>query len=224
MNRLASFAAATVLLLAPSAASGAAGTTHLVVASRSTVVLDGSSNVTAWRCSGTTLDGRMDVAAPLEKVNQVIDSVEDGNIGRWMASPAEGRFPQPRFEVTIPVETLRCTGGRPMEADMRRALKAERVPNISFRFAGLRSGITHDIDRNDFRATIAGQLSLAGVTREMAFPVVARRVSRRQFRLQAEIPVRMTDFGIAPPTALFGMVKAANELAVKLDVTMEAAP
>jgi hypothetical protein len=220
MNPLVCFAAIAVILIGANDVSGA-GSTQLVIAPRSSLILSGSSNVTGWRCTGTTLEGRMDVAAPVEKVNEVIDRIEDGNIGPWMSNPAAGRFPQPRFDLTIPITSLRCTGGRPMEKDMTRALKADRVPTITFRFAGLRSGITHHIDDRQFEATIAGQLSLAGVTREISFPVTARRLSRSQFRLTADMPVRMTDFGVAPPTALFGVVKAANELSVRLDLTLE---
>ncbi len=170
------------------------------------------------------MEGRMDVAAPLEKVNNVIDRIEDGNIAAWMSKPLEGRFPQPSFAVSIPIGSLRCSGGRPMESDMSRSLKADRYPTIGFRFSGLRSGITHDIDSRSFTATVAGQLSLAGVNREVAFDVVARRVSSSRFRLQASIPARMTDFGIKPPAALFGMIKAADELSVTLDLTMDVVP
>ena len=38
-----------------------------------------------------------------------------------------------------------------------------------------------------------------------------------RFRIRAEMPVRMTDFGITPPTALFGIVKARNELTVRFE-------
>lgn len=220
MKPLGCFAAIAAVLIGSDAAS-AAVSTQLVIAPRSSLILSGSSNVTGWRCTGTTLEGRMDVAASVEKVNEVIDRIEDGNIGPWMSNPSAGRFPQPRFDMTIPITSLRCTGGRPMEKDMNRALKADRAPDITFRFAGLRSGITHHIDEMQFEATIAGQLSLAGVTREVSFPVTARRVSRSRFRLTADMPVRMTDFGVAPPTALFGVIKAANELSVRLDLTME---
>lgn len=220
MRTLACFAALTVLLLGANVAGAEAGT-RLVVGPRSTLLLQGSSNVADWRCSGNTIRGAMSVAAPIEKINDVIDHIEDGDVARWMSNPADGRFPQPEFELAIPIATLRCSGGRPMENDMSRALKADRHGSIGFRFAGLRSGITHDIDGGAFRATISGRLSLAGVTREVAFLANAQRISRSQFRLTADMPVRMTEFGIAPPRALFGMIKAADELSVRLDLIVE---
>ena len=137
MKPLVCFAAIAATLLG--ASSAGAASTELVIAPRSSLVLHGSSNVAGWRCTGTTLEGRMEVAAPVEKVHDVIDRIENGKISPWMSNPAEGRFPQPRFDMTIPIATLRCTGGRPMEHDLTRALKADRVPAIAFRFGGLRS-------------------------------------------------------------------------------------
>src|SRR5688572_12692253 len=161
---------AVIAIFCCSLSAVAAERTQLVIGQGSSMVLNGSSNVAGWRCTGTTFDGQMEVAAPIAKVNEVIDRIEDGNIGPWMSNPSAGRFPQPAFDLTIPIDTLRCSGGRPMERDLSRALKAERSPAIAFQFDGLRSTINHDIDQQHFEAVISGRLSLAGVTREIAFP------------------------------------------------------
>ena len=186
-------------------------------------MLEGSSNVAPWRCSGTTLDGRMNVAAPLDRINAVIDRIEDGNIAQWMANPAEARFPQPDFQLRIPVTTLRC-GNRQMERDMYRALRSDTYPTIEFRFAELIGGVNHDIDGGRYHARIAGVLTLAGARRNVAVDVVAQRVARDRFALHARLPLRMTDFRITPPTAMFGLVKAKDDLVVQFDLMLEDHP
>lgn len=208
-----------LLLVLAAAPLFAEEATRLVAGAPSQLVLEGSSNVAAWRCRGTTLDGRMEVAAPLDHINAVIDRIEDGNIARWIANPAAGRFPQPEFQLSIPVATFRC-GNRQMERDMYDALRAASHPSIEFQFTELIGGVTHDIDEGTYRATIAGVLSLAGATRTIAVDVEARRVARDSFRLRARLPLRMTDFRITPPTALFGMVKARNDLVVQFDLVL----
>lgn len=219
------FAAAIVLTISSSIATAAPqGTTRLTVAPRSTLVLNGTSNVASWRCTGTTMSGEAVIAAPLTKVNEVIDRVEDGNIGAWMTNPAAGQFPPPAFRLTIPVDALRCTGGKPMERDLMNTLKASRFPAIEFRLDGLRAGIEHDLDARLYRTSIGGQLALAGVTRALTVPVSAERVSRTTFRLRAELPVKMSDFAIAPPTALFGLIHANDGLVVRFDLMLEATP
>lgn len=222
MKLLACFAASAVLLLATPLAAAPASS-RFAVGPRSTLLLNGTSNVAPWRCTGTTMQGNVVVASPVEKINEVIDHVEDGDISKWMTNPAEARFAAPQLDLTIPIASLRCSGGRPMEADMTRALKADRYPAIVFHFEGLRSAIDHDIDTRQFRATIAGRLSLAGVTRTIEFPVTAQRTSRSRFRLTADLPVRMSDFAVTPPTALFGVIKAADALSVRFDLILEVA-
>jgi hypothetical protein len=46
-------------------------------------------------------------------------------------------------------------------------------------------------------------------------------VARDRFALHARLPLRMTDFRITPPTALFGMVKAKDDLVVQFDLILE---
>ena len=210
--------AATLLLLAVSAAPS---DTRLSVAPQSSLLLNGSSNVAPWRCTGTTLNGSMEVAEPIDKINGVIDHIEDGQIQALMDNPAGARFPQPTFDLMIPIETLRCTGGRPMENDMRGALKAQQFPAIRFRFTQMHGGIEHDIDRNTYEATIEGQLSLAGHTRDIRLRVEAERVSKSLFRMHAQLPLKMTDFGIAPPSAFFGMLRAADQLSVEFNLFLQ---
>jgi hypothetical protein len=204
-----------ILLLALPMA--AADTTTLVPAAPSRLVLQGSSNVAPWRCSGTTLDGRMEVAVPLQRINTLIDRIEDGNVGQL--TPATARFPEPEFRLRVPVTTLRC-GNRQMERDMYRALRTESHPVIEFRFEELVGGVNHDIDRASYTARIAGVLTLAGATRNVTLEIEAQRVGRNRFRFRARLPLRMTDFRITPPTALFGLVKAKDDLVVQFDLIL----
>ena len=110
-----------------------------------------------------------------------------------------------------------------MESDMREALKADRHPQVAFTFRQLRGGVQHDLDSGLYHATIAGDLTLAGVTRTIDLQISAQRVSRTTFRVRAELPLRMTDFGIKPPSALFGAIRAKNSLTVRFDLTLNVA-
>ena len=208
---------AIALLATPALSAGEI--TQFVAGSASRLVLLGSSNVTDWRCSGATLDGRMEVAAPLEQINNVIDRIEDGDVARL--DPRAASFPQPKFRLRVPVDSLRC-GNRQMERDMYKALRADTNPAIEFQFSSLVGGVEHDIDARRYRAVIAGVLTLAGARRTVQVPVEAERISRDRFRLEARLPLRMTDFSITPPTALFGMVKAKNELVVNFELVLGA--
>ncbi len=206
------------ILFACTLAASASEPARLVSGAASRLVLQGSSNVAPWRCSGETLDGRMEVAAPLARINSLIDRIEDGNVA--VLTPQTASFPQPAFQLTVPVNTLRC-GNRQMERDMYEALRSDAYPTIEFRFLALAGGINHDIDRGSYHATIQGVLSLAGTRRNVSVDVEAQRIARDRFRLRARLPLRMTDFRITPPTALFGVVKAKDELVVHFDLVLQ---
>lgn len=176
-------------------------TTRLVAANPSKLVLEGSSNIASWRCSGTTLEGGMEVAAPLSEI---------GDIGEWIASPT--------FRLRIPVTTLRCGNGR-MERDMYRALRSQSHPSIDFRFVNLVGNVREGVN-GTYHAKIAGVLSLAGSTRNIVVDVEAKRIAPDRIRLRAKLPLRMTDFHITPPTALFGAIKANDALVVHFDLVL----
>lgn len=214
-------AALLVSMLLASAVQ-AAEATRLTAGAASAVVLEGSSNVTDWRCRGTSIDARMVVATSPDHINEVIDRIEDGNVGVWMSSPSRGSFPAPEFNLTIPVTTFRC-GNRVMESDMRRALKADAHPAVRFSFRELRGGVRHDLDTGLYHAAMAGELTLAGVTRTIDLTVSAQRLSRTSFRVRADLPLRMTDFDVTPPSALFGAIRARDQLTVHFDLTLEIA-
>ncbi len=209
-----------VSMLFVASAAHASEATRLTAGAASAVVLEGSSNVTDWRCRGTSIDARMIVATSPDHINEVIDRIEDGNVGVWMSNPSRGSFPPPEFNLTIPVTTFRC-GNRVMESDMRRALKADTHPAVRFSFRALRGGIQHDLDSGLYHAAISGDLTLAGVTRTIHLTVSAQRLSRTLFRIRAELPLRMTDFDVTPPSALFGAIRARDNLTVHFDLTLE---
>lgn len=198
----------------------ASDSTQLIAGRSSSVMLEGSSNFAAWRCSGASMDARMTVASSPDHINAVIDRIEDGNIGVWMADPSRARFPSPEFRLRIPVTTFVC-GNRVMESDMRRALQAERHPHVKFALERVKGGIRHDLDSGIYHAVITGDLELAGVRRKLDFAVSAERLSRNRFRFRAAVPLRMSDFGITPPSALFGAIRARDELEVRFDLILE---
>lgn len=208
-----------ILILLLAAPAIGEETTSLFASPASQLVLEGSSNVAPWRCKGTSFDGRMDIAAPLARINHLIDRIEDGNIVPLMASPSSARFPQPAFRLRVPVTALRC-GNAKMERDLFSSLRGDDFPAIEFRFTELVGGVNHDIDAGSYRANIAGVLSLAGVARNIRLNVDAQRIAPDRFRLRARLPLKMTDFRITPPTALFGAIKAKDDLTVRFDLVL----
>ncbi len=91
-----------------------------------------------------------------------------------------------------------------------RVLDASRYPRIVFRSHRLIGAVPRD---GSFTVSVAGDLSLHGVTKPLVLPV---RVTLREDSLTAEgtTTLKQTDFGIRPVTAAGGTVRVKDELDV----------
>ena len=121
-------------------------------------------------------------------------------------------------EVTVGVGSFDCGQSR-MNRDFRRALHAEGHPEIRF-----------DLDRAEVLAAetragawvpvrATGRLRLAGVERAVTIAAEGQRMGRGRVRLRGQHPMRMTDFGVDPPSGMLGMVRAHDRIVVGFDLT-----
>jgi hypothetical protein len=69
---------------------------------------------------------------------------------------------------------------------------------------------------------IGGELAMAGARRPLRMDVTILRNSPRCFHLYANTSLLMSDFGITPPSAFFGLIKARNEVVVTFDLELVA--
>ena len=163
--------------------------------------LEGSSNVRDWRCDATTLDAAIDV---------------DGGMLHAGAASSVARLR--RVQVRVPTHALTC-GRSQMDNIMYKALHVDDEPDcrqIVGRFDVIaQSG---DIDRN---VVMQGTLRIAGRERVVRVPMVVEEQRDGSLRAQGSLPILMTDYGIHPPTALFGVLRTENRIVVKFDLVVD---
>lgn len=119
--------------------------------------------------------------------------------------------------VLIPVRGFEC-GNRRMNADLYDALDAKDHPFIRFELAeaeALRLR-ADSAGRNSLRVT--GYLMLAGTRKPVEVHVRWWRSAEGQVRAYGEKALRMSDFGIEPPTALLGLIKARDRITVRFEL------
>ena len=119
--------------------------------------------------------------------------------------------------VTVPVQAIDCDNGT-MNGKLRKALDSDEHPLVRFT---LTSG-TVDGDDTDgwFDIAAAGRLSIAGETKPVRLAVRGKSLGGARFRLTGQADLRMTDFGIDPPTALLGTLRTGDEVTVHFDATV----
>lgn len=111
------------------------------------------------------------------------------------------------------------TGNATRDAVMRdEHLQTHRFPAIAFDLQGV-EGSRRAADGWTFIAR--GTLTLRDATREIRFPVLARRAGE-DVRLTGEVPVKMSDYGIPAPKFLFLTVE--DLVLVRFDVVATRAP
>ncbi len=113
-------------------------------------------------------------------------------------------------QLTVPAAKLK--GGRStiMDRLMRDALKVEEHPNITYELVEVTSNDGSKLSTN-------GNLTLAGVTRQIQMDVNVEETSEG-IRYTGSVPLKMSDFEIRPPTAMFGALRTGDEVTVGFDV------
>jgi polyisoprenoid-binding protein YceI len=115
-------------------------------------------------------------------------------------------------EFNTPAESLK-SGKRLMDNKTHEALKANKFPEIKFTLNG-----TEAIKLSGEQATVGGLLTIAGKTREVQMTVDMDMKNEQTIGVSGQVPVKMSDFGIDPPTAMMGTIKTGNDVTVKFDL------
>jgi polyisoprenoid-binding protein YceI len=139
--------------------------------------------------------------------------------GEFRGDPADLRRPV-TGALAVPVSSLR-TGIDGRDRDMRQTLAADRHPDIRFTVQEVTPTFSSAAERSDVLLTIRGLMLIRGVERPVTFP---GRVRLRDGNLwvRGETELRMTDFGIKPPSRFFLDVK--DTVLVSFDLLLAAEP
>lgn len=185
-------AASLIALVATTAA--AQETTRITASPESKLWIDGTSNLHAWSCKATQLDAALDVAG---------------------TSALPGALK--RVEVKVPVRSLKCNRGG-MDNNVYKALKADAAPNVTYSLATFEvlPGETAD----SFTLKTIGTLSVSGHENRLAMDIVGTRQPDGTVKATGTVPIKMTDYGVTPPTALFGRLKTGDEVKVSFELVL----
>jgi len=194
---------ATVTLLATLATTAAAQeTARVAVAPESKLWIEGTSNLHGWSCKAEKLDAEIEFDA---------------------ASAAQVSVAPPKalkkVEVKVPVRSLKCGHGA-MDDNLYKALNAEAAPNISYILATFEAA--NGDSKDTFTLKTVGTLTIAGKENKLTMDVVATRLADGTVKATGMVPIKMTDYGIKPPTAIFGRLKTGDEVKVNFELSVGA--
>lgn len=102
-----------------------------------------------------------------------------------------------------------------LKSRMYNALKTKTNPKIAFASSSIEVPATPAVADATETWTVKGRLTIAGVTREITLAPKVTIDAAGVLTLEAEHPVKMTDFGMKPPTFM-GMVKTGDAVTIKI--------
>lgn len=169
--------------------------TRLVLQPNSRFTIEGTSNLHAWSCNTSAIVGDIRTQTNAAGTTEAVDFVS----------------------IEIPVGRLECKNDK-MNKNLVKALRAESNPRIAFRTTGARTLPVPD-PSGRVSASFRGNLTVAGVTKPVDVAVQATTNPDGSIRITGSKAFLMTQFGIDPPTAMLGMLKTANRITVRFDLT-----
>lgn len=151
---------------------------------------------------------------------------------KWL-DPAGGKFPATaqalaeslkkgaRLELQLIVFVASLDSGKEgLNKNMHKELKVDRHPEIRFTLEAVEFPAQVDLPQQGYGVVGKGKLEIAGVTRETDIPGKIRFIPGG-FRLFGVKELKMTEFGIKPPTLMLGAVKTADEVQIHFDLRLE---
>jgi len=194
-----------LVVLGSAAVAGAAGATYPVVESKSSVrIRVGKSGVLSFA------GHRHEVQAP-------VSGTVTADPANLSASSVDLTFASGRLHVLPAGEP---SGDAPKVEEVMHGpavLDAARFPEIQFRSKKVTG---RALSGGGYELSLVGELSLHGVTREIAVPVKVT-LDGRSLTAAGQTTLRHDQFGMKPVSAGGGTVKVANEIRVDFQIVAE---
>jgi polyisoprenoid-binding protein YceI len=122
------------------------------------------------------------------------------------------------LSVDIPVKSIKSPKGSIMDGKTYDALNAKNFPNITYKLEKVTS-LNRNGDHYDINAS--GYLTIAGTTNRIDLYVKGKLNGDGGITFSGSKKLKMTDYKIDPPTALFGTLTTGDDIEVSFQVTIK---
>ena len=159
----------------------------------------GTSTVRSFQCQAGSFDAK-------------VESVGAEAVAAVLA----GQKAVTSVEVTVPSEKLDCKNGT-MNEHMRKAIKAKDFPTIVFK------ATSYDLAKTgeNMAVTLNGSLTLGGVEKPITVNAQAKPGPNGTLVVSGTREVRMTEFGLKPPSLMLGTMKVDEKITVGFEVVLK---
>ena len=159
--------------------------------------VSGTSTLHDWTVKSTKIEGVAEFSGELKSVSEKPVALQS-------------------IDLTIPVDSLKSTEGNGMDNTMYDALRLKKFPTITYKLtkAALTSVSAKEGSPYHFDAT--GLLTVSGNAHPVSLDLAVLPVAGGKLTITTAVAFKMSDFGVAPPTAMLGMIKSGDAITVKV--------
>lgn len=171
----------------------------------SQLFLEGTTNINAFTCNCKSVQSSPRLRLEMEEREESQSAVFDN------------------AQLKIRTKDIDC-GNRNMNKDLHHTLRADEYPSIGIIIeeASLKNGVNLAGESDWRQLTTRALLTVAGTTRTVQLEVKARKTSPEAYRFISRYTIKMTDFNIAPPSAMLGLVKVNDQIEINFDLAIAA--
>ena len=163
---------------------------------QSNLYLKGTTNINSFEC--VALD-----AFPVQDISGTL-------------YPSAGKASLKGAEIALTVKKLDCDNSK-INRDLCDALNEEEYPVIGIRFHGARLK-SFDLHKDWVDIEADATLTISGVAKRVTLHAKGKELSKGAYQFIGSKEIKMSDFGVDPPTALFGLIQVDDEVSIHLDV------
>lgn len=185
-------------IIVPASGAWTVANELLVLQPQSRLWIDGTSSIRSFSCKAG-------------EVNAVVEANGPNAIPQLLTGDKGVKA----VKVTVPAERLDCGNGT-MNEHMRKAIKLSENKTIEFRLTD------YDVTRgaDGIAGTINGTLLLGGVTK----PITLKSDGKAEggmLHVTGSYDLDMTEYGLKPPTLMFGRIKVGKTVKVNYDLLLK---
>lgn len=168
---------------------------RLAVSPDSKLSIEGTSNLHGWECKASTIDATI-TAEPGFK--------DAADFPKYLKT----------VDVKIPVTSLKCGHGG-MDKNLYKALKSDAAPQIRYTLGSLDAAKG---EGSNYTLSTVGTLGIAGKENTVKIDISASRLADGSVKAVGSVPVLMSEYGIQPPTAMFGTLRTGDKVTVQFEL------
>ncbi|MFA6541822.1 MAG: YceI family protein [Bacteroidota bacterium] len=138
--------------------------------------------------------------------------------GTILLSPNGSNLTVGKISIAIPVKGLH-SGKDGMDENMYESLNADSHPTITFESSSIAAASANDSGKSELQ--VSGVLTINGVSKNISMNVAAKQIDGKKYSFDGSKSLRMSEYGIEPPTMFFGTVKTGDAVTIRFSVTVD---